>query len=117
MRLLGSTSVHHLTTDASPQWIPELQQYAKGIPFVLVASKTDLRNDQTALTPKFAVIDAASSGDNTILAAVATNTIGKVVIGAVVGRGRFAAEIAALGLACLLAGGAVLWAVLALLAA
>ena len=38
------------TTDASPQWIPELQQYAKGIPFVLVASKTDLRNDQTALT-------------------------------------------------------------------
>jgi uncharacterized membrane protein (DUF4010 family) len=52
-----------------------------------------------------------------ILAAVATNTIGKAAIGAVVGRGRFAVEVAGMALACLMAGGAVLWAVLGLIAA
>lgn len=41
-----------------------------------VALQTDaLMNDTTALTPKFAVIDAASSGDNTILVAVASKKI------------------------------------------
>lgn len=34
-----------------------------------------IMNDTTALTPKFAVIDAASSGDNTLVAAVAAKKI------------------------------------------
>jgi uncharacterized membrane protein (DUF4010 family) len=48
-----------------------------------------------------------------VLAAVASNTASKVGIGMALGRGRFAAEIAGMALACALAGGAVLWAFLA----
>ena len=44
-----------------------------------------------------------------ILIAVATNTIGKIAIGAGVGRGAFAVEIAGMALASFIAGGAALW--------
>jgi uncharacterized membrane protein (DUF4010 family) len=44
-----------------------------------------------------------------ILSAVATDTISKVAIGAVIGRGRFALEIGAMALACFAAGAAALW--------
>jgi uncharacterized membrane protein (DUF4010 family) len=44
-----------------------------------------------------------------ILAAVASNTVSKVVIGAAIGRGRFAAEIAVMALCCFLSGAAALW--------
>ena len=41
-----------------------------------VALQTDvIMDDATSLTPKYAIIDVASSGDNTILAAVATKKI------------------------------------------
>jgi uncharacterized membrane protein (DUF4010 family) len=49
----------------------------------------------------------------TILATVASDTVSKIAIGAVTGRGAFAIQIAALGLACLAAGGAVFAATLA----
>src|SRR5262245_9534608 len=41
-----------------------------------------------------------------ILAAVASDTVSKIGIGAVIGRGRFASQIAAVAAACLLAGAA-----------
>jgi uncharacterized membrane protein (DUF4010 family) len=44
-----------------------------------------------------------------ILAAVATDTISKIAIGVVIGRGRFAVEIAAMATGCLAAGGAAFW--------
>ena len=44
-----------------------------------------------------------------ILAAVLINTMSKLAIGAVLGRGRFAVEIAAMSAACILAGGVALW--------
>jgi uncharacterized membrane protein (DUF4010 family) len=47
-----------------------------------------------------------------ILAAVVSNTVSKVGIGVALGRGRFAGEIAILGLACFAAGGVVVWALL-----
>lgn len=41
-----------------------------------VALQTDaIMNDTTALTPKFAIIDAATSGDNTLVAAVSSKKI------------------------------------------
>lgn len=43
-----------------------------------------------------------------ILAAVATDTVSKIVIGAAIGRGRFAAEIAGMAALCFLAGGLVI---------
>jgi uncharacterized membrane protein (DUF4010 family) len=43
---------------------------------------------------------------NAVLAAVASNTAAKVVIGAAAGRGRFAVEVTAMGLGCGLAGAA-----------
>jgi uncharacterized membrane protein (DUF4010 family) len=52
-----------------------------------------------------------------ILAAVATDTISKIGIGAAIGHGRFALEIGAMALACFAAGGAAMWATFALLAA
>jgi uncharacterized membrane protein (DUF4010 family) len=51
-----------------------------------------------------------------ILAAVASNTASKAAIGAALGRGRFAAEIALMSAGCIVAGGAVLWVTLAALA-
>ena len=44
-----------------------------------------------------------------ILIAVATDTISKIGIGAAIGRGAFALEIAGMALACFLAGGVALW--------
>jgi len=44
-----------------------------------------------------------------VIAAVATDTLSKIGIGAVIGHGRFAAEIAAMALGCFLIGGAALW--------
>jgi uncharacterized membrane protein (DUF4010 family) len=45
-----------------------------------------------------------------ILTAVVTDTISKIGIGAAIGRGRFAAEIAAMTVTCFAAGGIALWA-------
>jgi uncharacterized membrane protein (DUF4010 family) len=50
-----------------------------------------------------------------ILCAAASNTIVKAGIGAVIGRGRFAVEVAAMSLGCLAAGAAALWAALAIM--
>jgi uncharacterized membrane protein (DUF4010 family) len=44
-----------------------------------------------------------------ILTAVLTDTISKIAIGAAIGRGAFAMEIAGMALACFVAGGAALW--------
>jgi uncharacterized membrane protein (DUF4010 family) len=44
-----------------------------------------------------------------VLVAAAPNTLGKIVIGAAVGRGAFALEIAGMALASFAAGGAALW--------
>jgi uncharacterized membrane protein (DUF4010 family) len=44
-----------------------------------------------------------------ILSAVATNTISKIAIGGIIGRGRFALEIIAMALACFTAGALALW--------
>jgi uncharacterized membrane protein (DUF4010 family) len=52
-----------------------------------------------------------------ILAAVATNTLSKLAIGAALGRGRFAAEVAAMTAFCWIASLIALWATLALGAA
>jgi uncharacterized membrane protein (DUF4010 family) len=49
-----------------------------------------------------------------ILAAVVSNTLSKMAIGAAVGRGRFALDIALMSAACLLAGGLALAFVLAM---
>jgi uncharacterized membrane protein (DUF4010 family) len=51
-----------------------------------------------------------------ILAAVATNTISKVAIGGVIGRGRFAAEIAVMAVGCLAVGAGAFWATLVVVA-
>jgi uncharacterized membrane protein (DUF4010 family) len=51
-----------------------------------------------------------------ILAAVATDTISKIGIGAAIGHGRFALEIGGMALACFVVGGAAMWATFALLA-
>lgn len=50
---------------------------------------------------------------NAILAAVASNMISKLAIAAVIGRGRFAGEMAAMTVGCWLAALAALWAALA----
>jgi uncharacterized membrane protein (DUF4010 family) len=49
-----------------------------------------------------------------ILAAVASNMLSKLVIAAVVGRGRFAGEVAAMTAGCWVAGGLGLWGALVL---
>jgi uncharacterized membrane protein (DUF4010 family) len=50
-----------------------------------------------------------------ILAAVASDTVSKVAIGAAIGRGWFAADLAAMAAGCVGVGAAVAWATLALL--
>jgi uncharacterized membrane protein (DUF4010 family) len=65
----------------------------------------------TRLTPEPL---GAESTAFAILAAVASNTVGKIAIGAMVGRGRFAVLIAAMALARLIAGAAALAATLVL---
>jgi uncharacterized membrane protein (DUF4010 family) len=52
-----------------------------------------------------------------ILAAVASDTVSKVAIGAAIGRGWFAADLATMAAGCLAAGGFALWLTFALLAA
>lgn len=52
-----------------------------------------------------------------IIVAAASDTISKVAIGAAIGRGRFAAEIAVMAIGCLMAGGIALWMTFALLPA
>jgi uncharacterized membrane protein (DUF4010 family) len=64
------------------------------------------------LTPSTLTFDSAAYA---ILAAVASDTVSKVAIGAVIGRGRFAAEIAVMAVVCLAAAGAVLGLTLALM--
>ncbi|MEX0753188.1 MAG: DUF4010 domain-containing protein [Xanthobacteraceae bacterium] len=59
---------------------------------------------------------SALSAALAILAAVASDTISKIVIGAIVGCGRFAAQIAAMALGCFVAAGIVLWTTFTLLA-
>ena len=44
-----------------------------------------------------------------ILAAVASDTVSKVAIGALIGRGWFAADLAAMAVGSLAAGGAAVW--------
>ena len=66
----------------------------------------------TRLTPEPLSTESATVA---ILAAVASNTVTKIVIGAAVGRGRFALLIAAMALACLLAGTAAFAVAVALL--
>lgn len=49
---------------------------ARSTDSITVAHNTDVvMNNLTALTPKFAVIDSATSGDNTVIAAVPTKKI------------------------------------------
>jgi uncharacterized membrane protein (DUF4010 family) len=48
-----------------------------------------------------------------ILSAVATDTISKIAIGGIIGRGRFALEITAMALACFAVGTIALWTTLA----
>jgi uncharacterized membrane protein (DUF4010 family) len=49
------------------------------------------------------------SASYAILAAVVSNTASKLAIGAVIGRGRFAAEVAMMSLASMLVGGMAFW--------
>jgi uncharacterized membrane protein (DUF4010 family) len=50
-----------------------------------------------------------------VLSAVAANTISKIAIGSIIGRGRFALEIIGMALACLAVGALALWMTLAIL--
>jgi uncharacterized membrane protein (DUF4010 family) len=52
---------------------------------------------------------AATAATFAILAAVLSNTASKLVIGAAVGRGRFAVEVAAMSAACVVAAAIALW--------
>ena len=64
-----------------------------------------VRDRLARLTPDPLTSEHASYA---ILAAVASDTVSKVAIGAVIGRGWFAAEIGAMALLCIAGGGAVL---------
>jgi hypothetical protein len=48
-----------------------------------------------------------------VLAAVVADTVSKIVIGAAIGRGRFAMRITTMAAGCLAAGAAAFWAALA----
>jgi len=50
-----------------------------------------------------------------VLSSVAANTLSKIAIGGIIGRGRFALEIVAMALACLTVGALALWMTLAIL--
>ena len=63
------------------------------------------------LTPRPLDIQAATIA---ILSAVAANTLSKVAIAGIIGRGRFALEIIAMALACFTAGALALWTTLAI---
>lgn len=57
---------------------------------------------------------SAQSATYAILAAVATNTLSKLAIAAAIGRGRFAAEVAVMSVASIIAASAALWVVVVL---
>jgi uncharacterized membrane protein (DUF4010 family) len=77
-----------------------------GAIFVGIADIDAITVSMARLTPETL---SASDAALAILAAVASNTVSKIAIGAAIGRGPFAAEIAAMALACLLVGAVVLW--------
>ena len=77
-----------------------------GAIFVGIADIDAITVSMARLTPETL---SASDAALAILAAVASNTVSKIAIGAVIGRGPFAVEIAAMALACLLVGAAALW--------
>jgi uncharacterized membrane protein (DUF4010 family) len=77
-----------------------------GAIFVGIADIDAITVSMARLTPEIlSMSDAAVA----ILAAVASNTVSKVAIGAVIGRGPFAIEIAAMALLCLIVGAVALW--------
>ena len=77
-----------------------------GAIFVGIADIDAITVSMARLTPETL---SASDAALAILAAVASNTVSKIAIGAVIGRGPFAVEIAAMALTCLLVGAAALW--------
>ena len=72
-----------------------------GAIFVGIADIDAITVSMARLTPETL---SASDAALAILAAVASNTVSKVAIGAAIGGGAFAIEIAAMALACLLVG-------------
>src|SRR5262245_11728858 len=79
---------------------------AVGAIFVGLADIDAITVAMARLAPDtLSVLEAAIA----ILAAAASNTVSKVVIGAAIGRGRFAAEIAGMAFCCLVGGAAALW--------
>ncbi len=78
-----------------------------GAAAVGVADVDAVTVSMTKLTPQPL---SAQSAALAILAAVSTDTISKIAIGATMGRGRFAAGIAAMALGCHVAAGIALWA-------
>ena len=77
-----------------------------GAIFVGIADIDAITVSMARLTPETL---SASDAALAILAAVASNTVSKIAIGAAIGRGPFAAEIAAMALACFLVGAVALW--------
>jgi uncharacterized membrane protein (DUF4010 family) len=77
-----------------------------GAIFVGIADIDAITVSMVRLTPE---ILSASQAALAILAAVASNTVSKIAIGSVIGRGPFAVEIAAMALVCLLVGAVALW--------
>jgi uncharacterized membrane protein (DUF4010 family) len=82
-----------------------------GAVFIGLADVDSITVSMARLTPGLLSAESAAVA---ILAAVASNTVSKIAIGAVVGRGRFAYLIAVMALACLVTGAAVLAATLSL---
>jgi uncharacterized membrane protein (DUF4010 family) len=82
-----------------------------GAVFVGLADVDSITVSMARLTPGPLSAESAAIA---ILAAIASNTVSKIAIGAVVGRGRFAYLITVMALACLIAGAAALAATLAL---
>lgn len=77
-----------------------------GAIFVGIADIDAITVSMARLTPEIlSKSDAAAA----ILGAAASNTVSKIAIGAVIGRGSFAVEIAAMALLCLLVGAVALW--------
>jgi uncharacterized membrane protein (DUF4010 family) len=77
-----------------------------GAIFVGIADIDAITVSMARLTPATLIAPHAALA---ILAAVASNTVSKIAIGAAIGRGLFAVEIAAMALVCLLVGAVALW--------
>jgi uncharacterized membrane protein (DUF4010 family) len=77
-----------------------------GAIFVGIADIDAITVSIARLTPETL---SASDAAFAILAAVASNTVSKVAIGAAIGGGAFAIDIAAMALACLVVGSVALW--------